>query len=146
MNKKTNETIVSWLIAFSLVTGIIAFILMGIVATNDSQLLDTIDIYCLVLCVIPFISLQFFMSAGIYVSIFSDLHVILKILLYLIAFPFANLWLVVWLDVFWHFLPIQDSLEPAAKLIFLLATGIWIILNGSGLMFKIIKSRKSVSA
>jgi hypothetical protein len=144
MNKKLNEKIVYSLIAFSLLTSVAAVILMGLVATKDDPILDVMASYCLVLCAIPFVSLQFFMSAGIYVSIFSDLYGFVKFLLYLFVFPFANLWLVAWLDVFWHFLPVHDSLKPTAKLISILAVSLWIILNGSGLIFRIIKSRKNV--
>jgi len=144
MKKSTNEVVV-----ISLSTASILALLFGLIIVLISPICDTEPFtaaasYCLTFCFIPFASLQFFMSAGIYVRFFSELPTLVKGILYFILFPFANLWLVVWFNnIFWHFLPASDSMESKGKFILLWVTLIWIGLNYLGQLFKEFKKYKS---
>jgi hypothetical protein len=146
MNRKTNEKIVSGFIAFSLLIFVAGFIGACFAAYYNNSELNTFISYCGLLCFVPFISLQFFLSAGIYVRFFSDAYPVVKVLLYLFAFPFANLWFVGWLDAYAHFLSTSGSSEAMAKLLITYATVLWLLLNLSGLIVRLIRLRKKVLA
>lgn len=146
MNKKLNEKIVSGLIAFSLLTFAIGLIVMTSAALKDSLTYDAIACWCMTLCFVPLVSLQFFMSADIYVSHFSKRHFLLKFLMYIIVFPAANTWLIAWSDIFYPFLPVHDSISGMSKVLLLYSTILWLVLNASGLLVRYLKNRENVIA
>ena len=141
MNRKLNETIVCGLIILSILAFMVGIVLLGVVAQKDDPLFDTILTYCLTLCVVPFISFQFFMRAGFYVTFFSKSSAFVKFLLYMFFFPLANIWFMVWLDIFWHFLPTQESPNEASKTLVIYATIFYFVIAGIGLLVRFIRRR-----
>lgn len=146
MNKKLNEKIVSGLIAFSLLTFASGIVFITLAALKDNLTYDAIACWCMTLCFVPLVALQFFMSAGIYVSYFSKLHFVLKFMMYVIVFPAVNTWLIAWSDIFYPFLPDHNSISGMSKVLLLYSTILWLTLNASGLLIRYLKNRKIVIA
>ena len=146
MNPKLNEKIVSGLIAISLLTFVAGCFTMAFAVLKDDLTFDSIACWCMTLCFVPLVSLQFFMSAGIYVSYFSNRHFLLKFFMYVIVFPVANIWLIVWSDIFLPFLPAYNSIANISEVVLLYATILWLILNAAGLLVRYLKNRKNVVA
>jgi hypothetical protein len=146
MNKKLNEKIVFGLIIFSILTFVVGCFSMAYAILKDDLTFDAIACWCMTICFVPLVSLQFFMSAGIYVSYFSTLHFVLKFLMFVIVFPAANIWLIVWSDIFLPFLPTHNSIVNIPEVLLLYATILWVILNATGLLVRYLKNRKTVVA
>ncbi len=146
MNKKLNEKIVSGLIAFSILTFTAGLVGMTLASLKDNLTYDAIACWCMTLCFVPLVLLQFFMSAGIYVSYFSKLHFLLKFIMYILVFPAANTWLIAWSDIFYPFLPVHNSLSGMSKVLLLYSTILWLILNAAGLLIRYLKNRENVIA
>lgn len=79
------------------------------------------------------------MSAGIYVSFFTKLPTLAKIPLYLVAFPFANLWFASWLDSFWHFSPVCGSFDQRSEDLLIAVLILFLFLSGMGRLVKFVK-------
>lgn len=134
MKDLINEKVSAIFIVLSILALVTGFVLACFSVYIDSKVADLIASYCLLLCFVPFISLQFFLSAGLRVAYFNDIMVIVKILLYIILFPAANVWFIVWLDTFWHFIPALNSLSECGGEVVKISTIFYLIINGLGLL------------
>lgn len=130
---------------------VIGFVLACLSIAYDEPILDTIACCCLALCVLPFVSLQFFMAAGIHVNYFSDLPAFIKLVFFIILFPFANLWLLTCSNVLWHFIPPYNTMDLASKtecvkVLLIYSTSLSFLLGVPGLIIRFLKFRKKIFA
>ena len=151
---KTNDLLVSYerkeKIAkfFSIVSliGIIVGILFGILyLIYENSLFDTIAVCGLTLFVLPFVLLQFFMTAHLYGNGLGWVY----LLFYLILFPFVNMWFFSGINSLFHFIPTYyyshnrgtgitiAEIEEYRRQAWLFVGGIYFLFNGAGLLWRI---------
>ena len=142
---KKIEKILSLISMFGLATGLIFLILTTIFnLPPDGTIYDTIAVIGIsIVFMFPFLLMQFFMSAGLYQR---GLGWIWYLVFYLFLFPFINMWFFTGIDFLFDLLPnprrvdldladmtLDEYRQTAGKYILF----IYILLNGSGILYRI---------
>ena len=133
------------LVIFILPSAINLFFFKGTV-----QILDSIGVIGALVFMTPVFMLQFTVPAGLFNK--KNIPSWVKILLYLILFPFADLWILSAADVLFHFLPNYHIVAAQSEVLALreqCMSQLWTMINiiylsmiGAGLLFKKIFGNK----
>jgi len=139
------EKILSLISILGLAIGLIFLILITIFnLALDETIYETIAVIGItIIFMFPFLLMQFFISAGLYQKGFGWLG---HLIFYLIVFPFVIMWFFAGVDFLFDLLPnprqldlamagmtLEEYRQEAGKYIL----GIYLILNGAGLLYRI---------
>jgi hypothetical protein len=122
MKKTTNENVVVILAVASVLAIAFGLLLPTLGFLYHKPILDHIAVYFWALWVVPLMSLQFFIPAGIYVSFISELSTLVKLLIYFVVLPAANVWFFFWMGAIYDFLPAHESINDVLKLLLFYST------------------------
>lgn len=153
---KTQDLLVSYerkenvakIFSFVSLIGIIVGIIFGLLyLIYENSPYDTIAIYGLTIFMLPFVLLQFFMTAGIYGNGLGKIY----FLFYLLLFPFVNMWFFSGINAIFHIIPTyyyshnrgtgitMAEIEELRRQAWLCVGGIYLLMNGLGLLWRILK-------
>lgn len=142
MKKLTNENVVVILAVISALSVMIGLFLPTLGIWLNKPELNHVAVYFWAFFIVPFMSLQFFLPAGIYVSLVSDSSLFVKSLIYFAMIPAANVWFFFWTGTIFNFLPPHDSLDDVLKLLLMYSTVLSISLTVVGLFVRYLKFRR----
>lgn len=142
MKKSTNENIVVILAVISAFSIMIGLLLPTLSSWFNKPGLDHVAVYFWAFFIVPFMSLQFFLPAGIYVSLVSDSSLFVKSLIYFAMIPAANVWFFFWIGTIFNFLPPHDSLSDVIKLLLFYSTILSTGLTAIGLLVRYLRFRR----
>lgn len=151
---ETQDLLVSYerkekIVKFFSIASLIGFVLgviSGVLWTiYEKPIYDIITTCGLIMLILPFVLLQFFMTAGIYGNGFGWIY----FLFYLLLFPFVDMILFSGINALFHIIPTYyyshnrgtgitiAEIEEFRRQAWLCIGGIYIFLNGAGLLWRI---------
>lgn len=141
MKRSTNEKIVGWLILVSLAIFLLGLLFPCLSSWFGAPVFNHLAVFCWMTCVLPFMSLQFFIPSGIYVYFFSDLNVVLRVIIFWFLAPIGNLVFFFWAGTVFKFLPLNETFSQAMPILLACSSGLSWALFGLGVTFRLIKQK-----
>jgi len=145
MKRSTNEKVVGLVSLASIIIAIFGLLFPCFSSWFSAPVFDHIAVFCWALCVVPFMSLQFFIPSGIYVYFFSNLHVVLRIIIFCVLAPIANVWFFFWLGALFNSLPSYEKLSQVIGILLAYSSSLAWVLSGMGIAIRLIKQKKILS-
>ncbi len=142
MKRSTNEKLVGWLFIASLTIVALGLLFPCFSSWFNLPIFDRLAVFCWGFCVVPFMSLQFFIPSGIYVYFFSDLHFVLRIIIFWVLAPMANLFFFFWMGTLFNFLPYYDSFKDVLPTLVAYSSALAWALLGLAAAVRIIKQKR----
>ena len=142
MKRSTNEKIVGWLVLGSIAIFLLGLLFPCLSYWFDAPVFDHIAVFCWITCVVPFMSLQFFIPSGIYVYFFSDLHVALRVIIFWFLAPIGNLVFFFWAGTVFNFLPPVKTFFQLAPILLAYSSSLSWALFGLGVAFRLVKQKR----
>ncbi len=143
MKKATNENVVVILAVLSVLAIALGLLLPIIGVLYHKSIFDHIAVYFWGLWVVPLMSLQFFIPAGIYVSFINELSTFVKLLIYFVILPVANVWFFFWMGTIGNFLPVHESVNNIFKPLLFYSTILSSTLTVAGFIVRFFKLKKN---
>jgi hypothetical protein len=141
ISHKRTENVARILSVVSL-NGVIVGIIFGFLyLIYKNPIYDTLAVYGLTLFILPFVLLQFFMTAGFYGNGLGWIYV----LFYLVLFPFVDIWFFSGINAIFQIIPNYHIKDTLARTEFierswLFIVGTYLLVNGAGLLWRIGKN------
>lgn len=144
MKRSTNEKLVGRLFIASLTIFVLGLLFPCFSSWFNLPIFDHLAVFCWGFCVVLFMSLQFFIPSGIYVYFFSDLHFILRIIIFWVLAPVANVFFFLWIGTLFDFLPYYDSFKEFLLILLAYSSTLSWALFGLAAAVRIIKQKRII--